>query len=75
MRSVTLAPTSKPDGLRPLLEIKGNVPNPRHSGESRNPEGRGTGVWPFKVRANASPIRQTSARLVGRVRLRHQLGA
>ena len=45
----------------------------RRKPESRR-EGRG-GLCPFKVRANASPIRQTSARLVGRVRLRHQRGA
>ena len=65
MRSVTLAPTRKPDG-KPFL------PFAKRKGTRRaKPRRRGC---PFKVRANASLIRQTSARLVGRVRLRHQRG-
>ena len=66
MRSVTLAPTRKPDVPLP----------PPSEGASDSPSfRRGLGEVTFKVRANASPIRQTSARLVGRVMLRHQRGA
>ena len=44
----------------------------REGGASKRSDARGG--CPFKVRANASLIRQTSARFVGRVRLRHQRG-
>ena len=81
MRRGTLAPTtqaSQADVPVPFpsfprrRESKGEgarIPqNPHHSREGEDPAGRGAGT-PFKDRANASLIRQTSTRLVGRGRL------